>query len=419
MPLAMHLAKSGGFKRVLYSVGTDGSFPRVGDCAIGKGFENFERCDDYLLPEYKNEIDLFCFVDIGHVGVQLELESQGKLVWGSRRGDAYETRREMFHKTLGQIGLEVPPHKVCNGLDELWEFLKYQENVYIKISRYRGSWETKKFRNMNLDEGLLYLLGTKFWPMQNKVKFVVCFDIPTNLEIGGDTYCIDGKWPSLMLQGEELKDRGYLSSVMRREDMPDQLQEIFEAFGPLLKDCRYRNQISFEDRVAEDGKNYWIDATQRGGLPSSASQYTAWRNLPEILMAGAAGELVEPIPSCKFTAECLLTLKGDKEIASTTEIPPELCEWMNIAAACEVDGVTCFPADPNHPNNEIGWLCATGDTIEEVIDNMKEHADALPDGVDADTDALVDLLKVVQEAEEKGIEFAPQDIPEPSTALNI
>ena len=225
------------------------------------------------------------FPDIGQVGAQLELESQGKLVWGSRHGCAYEIQRKMFHKTLGEIGLEVPPNHVCHGLDELWQFLEDKENVYIKISRYRGTWETKKFRNMKLDEGLLYLLGIRFFPAHNAVNFIVCFEIPTELEIGGDTYNIDGRWPSLMLHGLEKKDRAYFASVQSRDEMPPQLQEIFSAIGPRLKECRYRNQISFEDRVTED-KHYWIDATQRGGLPSSASQYTAWSNLPEILLAG-------------------------------------------------------------------------------------------------------------------------------------
>lgn len=418
MPLAMHLAKDGGFKRVLYSVGTDASFPKFGDACIGKGFGTFDRVDDFMLTEHKSEIDLFVFPDIGNVGLQLELESQGKLVWGSRRGDAYETRREMFHKTLGEIGLQTPDNHVCSGLDELWSFLEDKENVYIKISRYRGSWETKKFRNMKLDEGLLYLLGTRFFPAHNKVKFIVCFEIPTTLEIGGDSYSIDGEWPSLMLHGLEKKDRAYFAAVTKREAMPEQLQEIFSAFGPKLKECRYRNQISFEDRVAGN-KHYWIDATQRGGLPSSASQYTAWSNLPEILMAGADGILIEPIPSAKFTAECILTLKSDKEIAGTTEIPDELREWMNIASAYEVDGVVAFPPDGDHSGNEIGWLCSTGNTIESTVEKMKELADALPDGLDADTDALVDLLKEIHDEEKAGIEFARQEIPKPASALNI
>lgn len=418
LPLAMHLARSRQFKRVLYHTDAQRSFPTVGECSLGSGFEGFDRVDDFWLPKVKNDIELFIFPDISRAGTQLELESQGKIVWGSRQGDTYEIWRELFHKTLEKIGLEPPDNHVCQGLDELWEFLGDKENVWIKVSRVRGTHETTKFRNMRLDEGLLYRWGMKYGPLLNKIRFIVCFEIPTELEIGADTYSIDGKWPSLMLHGLEKKDRAYFSAVTERDKMPDQIQEILDAFGPELAKHRYRNQISFEDRVAKD-KHYWIDATQRGGLPSSASQYTAWSNLPEIIYHGAQGEMVDPVPSCKFTAECILTLKGDKDEWGVTEIPPELAEWMNCGAACEVDGLICFHPDPSQTGNEIGWLCATGDTMEEVVENMKGYADALPDGVDADTDALVDLLQEVHEEEKQGIQFSDDTPPEPQTALNI
>lgn len=418
VPLAVHLARAGDFKRVLYQGPRDGSYPMICEGMCGDGFDNLERVEDFWLPEIKNEIDLWCYPDINMAGEQLELESQGFLVWGSRRGDMLEKKRQLFHRTLGDIGLEVPPNHVCHGLDELWEFLQDQENVYIKISRFRGTHETKKFRNMDLDEGLLYKMGVKFWPVQNEVDFIVCFDIPTDLEIGGDTYSIDGDWPSLMLHGLEKKDRGYFAAVTKREEMPDQIQEIMEAIGPVLREERYRNQISFEDRVAGD-KHYWIDATQRGGLPSSASQYSNIKNLAEVLLHGAAGELVEPEYEKAFVGECMMTMKGEKDMAGKCRPSPEVEEWMNCAFSFKVDGALCFGSDPSNDGNEIGWLCASGDTPEEFIENMKQLADDLPDGIDADTDSLVDLIAEAHKEQEEGITFTKEPLPKPEIALNI
>jgi hypothetical protein len=85
---------------------------------------------------------------------------------------------------------------------------------------------------------------------------------------------------------------------------------------------------------------------------------------------------------------------------------------------CEIDGATCFPPDDSH-SDAIGWLNAIGDTMEECVEKIKEHADKLPDGVDADTDALVDVINEVHSMKEEGIPFTDQSIPDPTEALNI
>ena len=136
-------------------------------------------------------------------------------------------------------------------------------------------------------------------------------------------------------------------------------------------------------------------------------------------MAGAQGELVEPIPSAKFTAECILSLKSEKELSAVTEIPDELRDWMNLASL-----LRSMASWRSHPTITLTAMKsdgygATGDTMEEVVETMKGYADKLPDGVDADTDALVDLISEVKKEQEQGIEFTNQAIPEPETALNI
>jgi len=74
---------------------------------------------------------------------------------------------------------------------------------------------------MDEDSGILDVWAVRFGPAQNMVRFIVCEPIDTPLEIGGDTYCVDGQWPSLMLHGDEKKDKGYIGTVTKREDMPE------------------------------------------------------------------------------------------------------------------------------------------------------------------------------------------------------
>lgn len=410
---ARRLAKE--FKRVLYYRPAEDGFPRINDCIIGSGFPDIEKCED--IWKVKDDVDCFVFPDIGFSGLQLELEKQGFPVWGSRNADSLEIYRQKFHRILKETGLPVPKFVVIKGCAKLREHLKDQEDKYLKISQFRGSMETTHWRSWDLDEGFLDLLACRFGASKELIPFMVFDKLDTEIEIGSDTYSVDGAWPSLMLNGLEHKDKGYIGAVTKKEDMPDVLTEVLDAFGPILAKYRCRNQWSTEVRVV-DGKGYFTDPTPRGGLPSTASQLAAWKNFGDIVWRGAHGELVDPEPSCKYTAECMISGKSKKEQWPVVELPKELEDWTAFGNCCMIDGRIVFPADDSH-GDDLGWLVATGDTLEELIDNLKGHADILPDGLDADTDSLVDLLKEAHTAKKEGVEFGGQKLPEPAEALNL
>src|SRR4029077_9503930 len=152
---------------------------------------------------------------------------------------------------------------------------------------------TAHWRSWDEDESNLDYWAVEFGSIKEMVRFMVFDKIGDDLEIGGDPFNIDGQWPKLMLRGDELKDKVYIGAVTPMEQMPDPIQEVMEAFCPLLKEQRYRNYLSIEMR-GEGDKWFFIDAACRLGLPSSASQLALWSNFPEIIWAGAHGELVEP-----------------------------------------------------------------------------------------------------------------------------
>ena len=409
--LALKLAES--FGRVLYFEEWETAFPTFDKATIGDGFKRVERCND--IWKVKNEVDCWIFPDIGRSGLQLELEQQGYPVWGSRNGDSIERNREKFMRLVEEAGLEVAPFIVIVGLTDLRKWLQTNEDKYIKISKFRGSLETFHWRSYREDSTELDLWALRFGPLQDLVRFLVFDAIETDLEIGGDTFCIDGQWPDLMLHGLECKDEGYLSSVTKRTDMPESIQDVMEAFGPILGKERYRNCWSMEIRVAGD-KAFFIDGTARFGIPSWKSQSEAWSNFAEIIWAGAHGELVQPIPSCKHTAEVLLVAKGEEKTWRTVDFPEELRPWLSCGNCCEVDGRVCFSPEERFGDN-IGWLLAKGDSIEQVTEQMKSHVKMLPDGVSACTESLYDLLKEAHSEEEQGIEFSQEKLPEPETAL--
>lgn len=411
LPMAHRMAEE--CQRVLYWNPDQRGFPSVKQGSIGDGFSHIEKINE-IWPHLK-DIDLACFPDCQHAGLQDHLESQGIAVWGSRHGIELELGREKFMAALEQWGLDVPKFHVCEGIDELTDYLRDREDIYVKISRWRGDMETTHWRNWAMDSGWLSWVAMSFGPLKDRMRFL-CFDkINTKLEIGADTINVCGNWPTQMLNGIEGKDKCYFATVTERSEMPDQIQLIMSVIGGSLAHYGYRNQISFEVRV-KDELALWIDATQRGGQPSTSSQHKLMSNFPTVVWAGAHGELVEPEYSHKYSIECMITSKPDAGCWDVVEIPQELVPWARFANCCFVDGRYCFPPDELR-GGDLGWLVAIGDTPTEVLNRAKELADLLPDGLNADVEALSDIIKEVDEMHKEGVPFTDDKMPTPAEVL--
>jgi hypothetical protein len=413
LPMALRMAEE--CKRVIYFNPDQRAFPSIRQACIGDGFSHIEVAREWGEVMPNNDIDLYCVPDCRLEGFQEWMDNAGKAVWGSRKGVNLELKREHFMETLGALGLDVPEYSVARGVDELERLLKEKEDCYVKISRYRGDMETTHWREWAMDQGWLHWLRVNFGPTAEHIRFLIFDAIKTDLEIGADTYCVDGQWPNLMLNGIEGKDKCYLAAVTDRRDMPEQIQTIINSLTPLQQQFRYRNQISFEVRV-KDGKAYWIDATQRAGMPSSASQHKLWENFPDIVWQGANGNLIEPIPTAKFSIECMITTKENKDCWDVVEIPEKLVPWARFSSCAYIDGRYCFPPDELH-NGDLGWLVAIGDTPREVLERAKELADMLPDGLNSDVEALSSIIKEVEEMEKADIPFTDEQMPAQAEVL--
>src|SRR6516162_3650333 len=193
-----------------------------------------------------------------------------------------------------------------------------------------------------------------------------------------------GKWPNLMLAGFEWKDKGYYAALKKRDDMPEPSKRVLEAFGPILKECGHMN--------------FWS---------------------MEIIVAGAEGECLDPESTGEYAAECALSLKPANKppVWDSAMIPDELKEHVLLSGYCTVKDRQWFPPTDTHEEG-IGWLSAVGDTPSETIEKVVELAKLLPDGIHANTDSLVHLLKEIHESEAKGIEFSKDVVPEPETVVS-
>lgn len=414
MPVAEKLAEQ--MEKVYYYTPWEKGFADVKDCTLGDGLERIERLNDFLKAPAFSEIDLFVFPNIMYSGLQEHLESCGKAVWGSRSADELELFKGKFYKALEEIGLEVPKHKRIRGLDALREHLKEHDDLFIKISFYRETMDTWHHIDYEHSEGILDVLACKLGPFKNEILFYVLDPIKTEIEGGIDNYCIDGLWPDHAVLGYEKKNETYLATVKPFAEMPEEFLIVNEAIAPVLKQYRYRNFFSTEVRVKGD-KSYFIDPTCRTPSPAGEEQLELYGNIGEIIWKGSHGELVQPEIVAEFAGESLLHHTGSNKEWRSLKVPKEVRQWVKLYGCAEVKGVNWWP-----PNDEptIGCVVGIGDTLEEVIDHIKETVDALGDApVKIDFSSFPSLLAEIEAASEKGIEFTDKPLPEPATVINI
>jgi hypothetical protein len=197
------------------------------------------------------------------------------------------------------------------------------------------------------------------------------------------------------------------------KDIAEPVRMVNELFGPVLD--RYGTQGPFSTEVRLVGDDpYFIDSTNRFGSPPSQLQTALITNLPQVIYHGARGELIEPESDDELGAQVLITSDREKEEWLPFDMDPKLRPWVKSAFACEVEGVITIA--PNPLENCAGWLVATGDTLEQVIETLKERKALLPEGFDCDLTSLCDLLREMESAKDYGVKIA-DPIPEPATVL--
>ena len=401
-------------KRFCTPTPVEKGFEEIGDFTFGDGIDNIHRVDDYENPSVFDEIDLFVFPYILYSGKQLLYEKLGKAVWGARRGDELEMYKGRFYDMLDRVGLAVPPHEVIVGITNLRLYLKEHDDVYVKISRYRGTMDTWNHVNYQKSRSYLDLLTCKLGPFQDKVTFYIIHKIETPIEGGIDTYCIDGKWPTEAVLGYEKKNECYLAVVKPMAEMPEEFRVVNEAVGPELAAFNYRQFFSTEVRVKDD-VSYFIDPTCRTASPAGEEMLDLFGNIGDIMWHGAHGELVEPDITAQFAGEAYLHWTAGKDEWKCVTVPDDLPAEVKLYGCAKVDGAYYWPPEDEEV---IGCIVATENSPQKVIDAIKETAEALEESsVRVDVQSFADLLKEIESAEEQGIEFTDKEMPEPATVI--
>lgn len=373
--LAAKLAES--YRKVYYCVPQEDEFPRIQNWKIGEGLGKFERVRSILGPHFR-EIDLFVFPDLGFGETQVELEAMGKLVWGARMGEEIEQEREAFKKLLVRLGLPVGDWKAVTGFKALRDYLQTQKDVFVKMSRWRGNWETLGVKSYELakaelDEREHSLSGVA---EDRDLKFVIEQKLTDKVEMATDAYCIDGQHPNLTLAGIEIKDKLYVGTFVERDRLPEPLRRVNDTLAPVMRNYGYRGFWSPECMIGRDHEPFVGDPCTRSPSPPGETYLEAFTNLAEIIYEGAKGNCIDPKPVAKYVVEAVISSPWGDSHWNVLRFPDKYRRNVKLREACFTNGE--FKTIPQNfglasPGAVIGW----GDTLDDAYDMVREVADKL------------------------------------------
>jgi len=414
-PVAERLVR--GSKKVYFCPPKGESFESAWHDSLGHGHPGVEAIRDFW--PIKNEIDCFVFPDCRDWGLQLELESQGFPVWGSKRAEDLESMRGLWLDVAKQVGMPMPDTEVIQGLENLRSYLYEHrgEKKHIKISRYRGDMETWCADDWLVTRNKLDHLAAKWQGLQNLLVFYVQDDLDTTIEGGADSYFVAGNFPDELIIGYEKKSAGYFGAVMPRRDMPPEIWKPSQLIAPVLADFGYCNFFSTEVRLVDD-KSYLLDPCCRCPSPAGEEQLEMFSNFPDIVWHGANGILVQPDWAAKYCAELVISWTGEKEAAKVVRVPEDVRQFTKLYACAYADDA--FHFSPAQDPEAIGCVVGIGDTPGEVIDHLKQLRESIADQpVSMPIEPIADLIREIEEAKGLGIEFGEgQEMPEPAVVLD-
>lgn len=356
------------FGKVYYYSPWKSSFPQAKYNSIGSGLEGVERVENFW--DYVDDVDLFVFTDVMDGDMQLHLQSLGKRVWGSRKGEDMELNRIGMKDLLKQLDCPVGNYEVVKGITNLRLYLMEHDNVWVKINTYRGDFETFKSVNYQFIETKLDEVENMLGILREIVEFICEDDLEDKIELAYDGYTVDGVFPARSLCGIEIKDMGYIGSCKEYSELPKPVTEFNSKMAPILKRYNYRNFFHPEMRIGKDGLGYVIDPCCRFGSPPSEIYQELFTNFSDILFDGAGGKCVDPMAQGKFVVEIIIRCNWAERNWLPVLRPDKYKKQIKFRNVMVQDDVHYIvPQYLGLP--EIGSAISIGDSIEKCIEDIE------------------------------------------------
>lgn len=390
------------YGKVYYFCHHQEEYPTIEQLAIGTGIPGVTKVHDPL----EVDCDLYVFPNTYDSTLQKQLLKMGKNVWGSRKGDELELNRWYGLQTLSKVGLPVPNATKIIGVDNLINYLRQTNNKYIKISYLRGVTETFHYTNMKECGNYLNVeLREACQPLEKYIEFIVFEPIDAKIESGFDCINIDGQFSDYVQLGYEVKDCAYVFKTVKYNELPELIKITGDKLSDVFKGYGYRGFFSNEVRITENKIPYLIDFTCRLGSPSGEPMIENLENIGEVLWYGSQGHLLplkfKNVYGCQ--AHIYSTYGTDK--AQPIFYPEEIKDYVKLRNYCIVDGQRYIIPEPMC-YSEKGTVIGYGSTLQEAIDQCKEHASQISGwGVEIKLDDIEKGLDSIKIGEQYGIIF--------------
>ena len=370
--VAERLAKD--FGKVMYYSPCKSAFPQVKNALIGHGLRGVERINNFW--DHIDEMDIAVFPDVMDGDIQLHLDSLGKKVFGSRKGEDMELNRDGMKEYMKELGLPVGHYEIVKGMDALRKYIKAHKNIWIKISTYRGDFETLQAKNYSYIQLKLDEIERELGAVKNEVEFICEDDLDDKVEVGYDGYCINGQFPNETMFGIEVKDLGYVGLMKPYKDLPEPVLNFNNVITPTMKAYGYKNFVSTEVRIGRDQIGFMNDFCGRTGSPPNELYQNMFTNFSQIVWEGAHGKCIDPIPENKWGVEVLIHCSWAEKNWLPIQFPEKYYDNLKFRDVCVINGQHyIIPQYVGLP--EVGAIVATGDTLEAALSQVEEIADTI------------------------------------------
>lgn len=419
IPLARRLAREFGLVKIFCP--WKNKYPESVRLAIGTGFPDIVRVRNF--SDAINTTDLFVFTDIYDGDLQRDLVNRGKRVWGSRRAEELEYDRPLFLQTLEKVGLPVPDYQICHGIDALENYLKDNEDQWVKLN-LRGDDETWRHINWEFTKRKIEYLRYRYGPIGEDLVFTVVANIQSIIEAAYDGFMVtspDGKpqFPNIGFLGYESKNKAHILTAIPYEAFPEVVRHANDLFAPEAARHFMRSAFGTEIKVDKKGVGHFLDFTARQPSPPGEVIMEMVKNLGRFFWEGSEGNLIPLEVEDLFGVQVNMFFDRPKTTHASVDFPEEYEHCVKFGRCCMRDGkINLLPvSDDRDIPKDIGSVVTTSDSIEGAIDMAKEVCDTIKcDGLTFEVNSLAECLRRIKEGEKEEIPFA-EEVPEPETVI--
>ncbi len=387
------------FGKVYYFLDVVEPAPRIVLDEIGRGFDEFEGADSVW--KILDKVDMVMFTDVYNDSLPEWLHSKGYKVFGSLASERLETDRVKLKDTLKKVGLATAPDVVKTGVDEVQRYLRDKKDKHLKVSYWRGTAETTKYRDAFLSDSWFDQKRAENGLAADKLKIMV-EDPIDGFETGIDTFQFEGQLPKNSIVGYELKGKGYAGAVF--DTLPKILADMHEKMAPEFKRLGYQGAYSNEVRITKDGTPYYLDCTARFPSPPSEICCEQWTNFSDAVWSLAHGELIDFEYKHRFGVQINLMSDFAAKHWLPVEVPAEIDKFVMLKnCRKEKEGYSVIP---NCAGSYVGSVIAMGDDLDAIEEECLDRAGMVKgEELTFEADAFDTIDEAIEAGKKHGITF--------------